>query len=110
MSYEEQQRAMQVTYEARMRRRSMPPRCSPVAILIMVLSVGMMFIGITMTIIAHWPGATQIGEDPLKIAGPVLFGFGGLLVLFSIWLVYILNRRERRRWDQKLEKFVTTKL
>ena len=95
---------------ARMQRRSMPPRCNPFAILLIVISVGMMFIGITMTIISHWPGATQIGEDPLKIAGPVLFGVGALLVIFSVFLIYFLNQRERRRWDENLAKLVTTKL
>ena len=93
-----------------MQRRSMPPRCNPFAILLIVVSVGMMFIGVTMTIISHWPGATQIGEDPLKITGPVLFGVGGLLVIFCIFLIYFLNMRERRRWDANLAKLVNTKL
>ena len=70
----------------------------------------MMFIGVTMTIISHWPGATQIGEDPLKIAGPVLFGVGFILVLVCIALVYFLNKHERRKWDENLAKLVTTKL
>jgi len=110
MSYEDQQRMVHATYVARMQRRSMPPRCNPFAILILVLSIGMMFIGVTMTIIAHWPGATQIGENPLKITGPVLFGVGGLLVLFAVFMVYVLNQRERLRWDENLARLVTTKL
>jgi len=110
MSYEDQQRMKHAEYVARMQRRQMPPRCNPFAILILVLSIGMMFIGITMTIIAHWPGATQIGENPLKIAGPVLFGVGFLLTLFSIFLIYVLNQRERDRWDRNLHSLVTAKL
>jgi len=110
LSYTEQQRMMHVEYAARMQRRSMPPRCNPFAILLLVLSIGMMFIGITMTIIAHWPGATQIGENPLKIAGPVLFGVGGLLTIFCIFLVYWLNQEERHRWDAKLRGMVTNTL
>jgi len=110
MSYEDQQRMIQATQVARMHRRSMPPRCNPFAILLVVISCGMMFIGVTMTIISHWPGATQIGEDPLKIAGPVLFGVGGLLVVFCVFLIYFLNGRERRKWDENVVKLANTKL
>jgi len=110
MSYEDQQRMIHATYVARMQRRSMPPRCNPFAILLLVISIGMMFIGVTMTIISHWPGATQIGEDPLKIAGPILLGIGFLLVLFGIFMVYVLNQRERNKWDENLRTIVTTKL
>jgi len=106
LSYSDQQRMLHAEYVARMQRRSMPPRCNPFAILLLVLSVGMMFIGVTMTIIAHWPGATQIGENPLKIAGPILFGVGGVLTFFCIFLVYCLNQRERRNWDEKLHTMV----
>jgi len=110
MSYAEQQRLKHAEYVARVQRRQMPPRCHPFAILIMVLSVGMMFIGVTMTIIAHWPGATQIGENPLKVAGPVLLGVGFIMTLFSIFLIYILNQRERDRWNQNLHNLVTAKV
>ena len=106
LSYTDEQRMIHVEYVARMQRRSMPPRCNPFAILLLVMSIGMMFIGVTMTIIAHWPGATQIGENPLKIAGPVLFGVGGVLTIFCIFLVYCLNQRERHDWDQKLRGMV----
>jgi len=46
------------------------------------------------------------GENPLKIAGPVLFGVGGVLTLFCIFLVYCLNQRERHTWDEKLRGMV----
>jgi len=110
MSYEDQQRMAHATYVARMQRRSMPPRCNPFTILLLVMSIGMMFTGVTMTIIAHWPGATQIGENPLEIAGPVLFGIGGVLVLVSILLVYVINQRERRKFDEKLHVMVKDKM
>jgi len=35
---------------------------------------------------------------------------GALLVIFSVFLIYFLNQRERRRWDENLAKLVTTKL
>jgi len=110
MSYEEQQRVMHATYVARMQRRSMPPRCNPFTILLLVMSIGMAFIGLTMTIISHWPGATQIGEDPLKTAGPVLFAVGGFITICGIIIVYFDNQRERRKWNQNLTNIVTTKL
>jgi len=110
MSYEDQQRMIQATYVARMQRRSMPPRCHPFAILFLVMFIGMMFIGLIMLIIAHWPGATQIGEDPLKIAGPILFAVGGLMIIISIVLIYWLNRHERQQWDLKLRNMVNAKM
>ena len=45
-------------------------------IIIVVLSLGLVFIGLTLTIIAHWPGYTSIGNNPLKIVGPVLLAVG----------------------------------
>lgn len=89
-------------YFAYAQRRSMPPRCNFVGILIMVLAIGMLFIGITMTLIANWPGATSIGENPLYIAGPALLGVGGGVFVLAIVLAVCLNRRERNRWEQKL--------
>ena len=83
----------------------MPPRCNPIAIVIIVLSLGMLFIGLTMTIIANWPGATSIGENPLKIAGPVLLAAGGAIFILGIALTCCLNNRERRKWEQSLASY-----
>lgn len=109
-NYADQQAIIQATYVARMQRRSMPPRCNPFTILLLVLSAGIFFIGITMTVIAHWPGATSIGENPLRIAGPVLLGVGGALFLIGIVLVCVINVHEREKWDQNLGKMVTARL
>ena len=61
-----------------------------------------------MTLIAHWPGSTSIGENPLKIAGPVLLCVGVALFLVGFVVVCILNRRERRRWEKTLARIVTS--
>ncbi len=61
-----------------------PPRIRPCMILIMVMSVGITFVGLVMTIIAVWPGYTPVGGNPLKIAGPCLLGAGGVVFIFGI--------------------------
>jgi len=55
-----------------------------------------------MTLIAHWPGSTSIGENPLKIAGPVLLAVGVVALIVGIVLVGFANSRERRRWQKQL--------
>ena len=74
-----------------------------------VLALGMMFIGLTMTIIAHWPGSTSIGENPLRIAGPILLAVGGVLFLLGVILICCLNEREKRRWERMMHKFVASR-
>jgi len=74
-----------------------------------VLSLGMIFIGVTMTLIAHWPGSTSIGENPLKVAGPVLLTVGIVGLITGIILVCIVNRRERRRWQKQMAKAITSR-
>ena len=83
-------------------RRSMPPRCSPISILVVVMAIGMLFIGITMTLIANWPGATTIGENPLRIAGPVLLAVGGFVLIIGVMMACLLNARERQKWEQSI--------
>lgn len=96
-------------YLATVKRQSAPPRCNPCTIVLQVLALGMVFIGLTMTIIAHWPGSTSIGENPLKIAGPILLSVG--FVLFSIGIVLIcsLNVRERQRWERMIDNFTASR-
>jgi type VI protein secretion system component VasK len=77
--------------------------------LVQVLALGMVFIGLTMTIIAHWPGSTSIGENPLKIAGPILLAVGGVLFIVGVILICCLNRRERRRWERMIMKFAASR-
>jgi len=74
-----------------------------------VLSLGMVFIGATMTLIAHWPGSTSIGENPLKIAGPVLLAVGLVALVIGIFLVCIVNKRERRRWQKQMADMITSR-
>ena len=69
----------------------------------------MIFIGLTMTIIAHWPGSTSIGENPLKIAGPILLAVGGVLFFIGVVLICCLNRRERQRWERMINKFAASR-
>lgn len=109
-SYADQQAIIQATYVARLQRRSMPPRCNPFTILLLVLSAGIFFIGITMTVIANWPGATSIGDNPLRIAGPVLLGVGGALFIIGVILVCLLNSHEREKWDKSLGTMVAARL
>jgi len=69
----------------------------------------MIFIGLTMTIIAHWPGSTSIGENPLKIAGPILLAVGAVLFFIGIVLICRLNQRERQRWERMINKFAASR-
>jgi len=98
----DQEAVARARYFAYVQRRAMPPRCSPISILIIVLSTGMMFIGVTMTVIANWPGATTIGENPLKIAGPVLLAVGAAIFLLGIVLACVINNREQIKWEKNL--------
>ena len=97
-------------YLALAQRRSAPPRCNPITILVLTLSLGMMFIGLTMLVIAHWPGATTIGENPLKIAGPVLFSVGATVFLVGIFLACWLNTRERKKFFQNVTNIAKSQL
>lgn len=101
--------AAQLRFLATVKRQSAPPRCNPFAIVIQVLAMGMIFIGLTMTIIAHWPGVTSIGENPLKIAGPILLGVGFAAFIFGIILVSILNKRERKRWETTVARMTASR-
>jgi len=74
-----------------------------------VLAVGVLFIGVTMTLIAHWPGSTSIGENPLKIAGPVLLVVGFVALIIGIMLVCVLNRKERRHWQKQMATAVMSR-
>lgn len=100
----------QMRYMAVLNRRSAPPRCNPISILVLVMSLGMAFIGLTMTIIAHWPGSTSFGENPLKIAGPILLSVGVALFIGGLFLAYYLNSRERKRWAKSVNNMAQVTL
>lgn len=97
-------------YAAYAQRRTMPPRCNPIGILLLVLTLGILFIGLTMTIIANWPGATTIGENPLRIAGPVLLGCGGFLFILIIILIVLMNNREQTKWERRLTNLAADRM
>jgi len=69
----------------------------------------MIFIGVTMTLIAHWPGSTSIGENPLKIAGPVLLAVGVTGLIIGIILVCLMNKKERQRFQKQMAKVITSR-
>jgi len=66
------------------------------------MAIGVLFIGVTMTLIAHWPGSTSIGENPLKVAGPLLLAVGFVALIIGIVLVCVINSKERRRWQKQM--------
>lgn len=101
----DQTAAARARYMAHVQRRSMPPRCSPITIVIIVLSLGMVFIGVTMLIVAHWPGASTIGENPLRIAGPVLLAVGVAVLILGVVLCYCLSMAYTTQWREKLSNF-----
>jgi len=102
--------AANMRYLAVMHRRAAPPRCHPITILVMVMSSGLIFIGLTMTIIAHWPGSTSIGENPLKIAGPILLSVGVVGFIVGIVLVSLCNKRDQRKFTKSINNLAASKV
>lgn len=97
-------------YAVYAQRRTMPPRCNPIGILLLVLALGVLFIGLTMTVIANWPGATSIGENPLRVAGPVLLGCGGFFFILIMILIALLNRAEQAKWERRLTNLAADRI
>lgn len=89
---------------AHLQRHSSPPRCSPVAFVTLIISFGLTFVGVTMTTVAHWPGATSVGRSPLRIAGPTLLGVGGAVSVCSIVLFVVYGQMERKNWKISMDK------
>lgn len=72
------------------------PRFHPAAIIILVLSIGLVFVGLVMTIISVWPGYAPQGGNPLKIVGPVLLCLGFVVLMATIYYsCYFTKRRNR---------------
>ena len=71
-------------YLASARRRRPPPRFRPWMIIVIVLAVGLVVIGLTMTIIGVWPGYSAVGGNPLKIVGPIMLGIGAIALVAAI--------------------------
>lgn len=49
-------------------------RMKPLMIILAAVSLGLIFLGIVLTIVGFWPGYTAWGGNPLKYAGPILLG------------------------------------
>ncbi|ESO13201.1 hypothetical protein HELRODRAFT_159834 [Helobdella robusta] len=83
-------------------KRTLPPRLSPVGILLLILTAGVVFIGLTITIVANWPGLATLGENRLKIAGPVLLAIG--LAGFIIAAIYmaVWSSKQNREWEKDM--------
>lgn len=91
-----------------MTRNSSPPHCRPITILILTLAIGTMFIGMTMTIVAHWPGSVSVGFDPLSIPGPIILALGGIAFIIGSILVCYFQRVEQKKKGEKFVSFATT--
>ncbi len=83
------------------RGHSPPPRFRPYMIILMVLFIGLTFIGLVMTIIAVWPGYTPVGGNPLKIAGPILLGVGGAGFIMGIINICYNNDLQKKKDARK---------
>lgn len=50
-------------------------RMRPLMIVLAALALGLIFLGIVLTIVGHWPGYQAWGgSNPLKYLGPALLG------------------------------------
>jgi len=87
-----------------MMRRGPPPKFRPFMIIIVVLALGLVFIGMTLTIIAHWPGYTAIGNNPLKIVGPVLLSVGGVVFIGCIVEVVRKSQADKENFQRQMQE------
>ncbi len=46
----------------------------PLMIILAAVALGLIFLGIVLTIVGHGPGYTSWGANPLKYVGPALLG------------------------------------
>ena len=64
-------------------------KMKPLMILIAALALGLIFLGVVLTIVGHWPGYTSWGgSNPLKYLGPALLGMWNsmfIIEIYSIW-------------------------
>ena len=88
--------------QGRIARRSPAPRFHPCVIIFAVIFVGMVLIGLVMTIISYWPGQTSIGFNALKIVGPIVLGVGFLALFCTIVVVVMRNRYQSEEWERKM--------
>ena len=87
--------------------RSPPPRFRPGIIIAAVIITGILVIGIIMTIVAYLPGYAAIGVEALRIASPIIFALGALMLIGLIFLVCIRSSRERQLFEKNLHEIST---
>ncbi|ESN93386.1 hypothetical protein HELRODRAFT_194081 [Helobdella robusta] len=100
---------IRIRFLASITQNSAPPHCHPITILLITLSIGIIFVGMTMTIVAHWPGSVSVGFDPLSIPGPIILALGGALLICTILLIWYFNTKEKDRKKKKLLNFALQK-
>ena len=91
-------------YLARRTMARRPSRIQPTVIIVMVLSLGLFFIGLIMTIIANWPGYSTVGSNPLEVAGPVLLVVGVLAFILGIFCVCRKNTTNKHKWERAISE------
>lgn len=89
------------------KKRTSHSRYMPVVIILIVLTLGMVFIGLVMTIVAHWPGYSAIGGNPLFIAGPVLLSFGFVGFILCMIIVCAQKNAERISYQKRFNKLAS---
>jgi uncharacterized membrane protein len=82
-------------------------RYMPVLIILIVLTLGMVFIGLVMTIVAHWPGYSAIGGNPLFIAGPVLLSVGAVGFIICMIIVCTQKKAEKKSYQKRFNKLAS---
>ena len=80
------------------------PRFHPAAIIILVLAIGLVFIGLVMTIISVWPGYAPVGGNPLKIAGPVLLCVGFVIAVAAIYYCWVYTSRRHNNQQMNMSR------
>ena len=88
--------------QGRIARRTPAPRFHPCVIIFAVIFVGMVIIGLVMTIIANWPGYSSIGFNVLEIIGPIILGVGALALICTVAVVVMRNRYQNEEWERKM--------
>ena len=79
-------------------------------IILFVMSIGMIFIGLVMTIIAHWPGySSPGGKAALEIGGPIILGLGALVFIVGLVLVYKKNQEEKKKWAATMQQIANSR-
>ncbi|KAK2184742.1 hypothetical protein NP493_254g00003 [Ridgeia piscesae] len=91
-------------YLARRTMARRPSRIQPMIIIVLVLSLGLFFIGLIMTIIANWPGYSTVGNDPLEVAGPTLLVFGIIVFIIGIFCVCYRNSANKHKWERAISE------